>query len=82
MVVKENKDSYAWAPTDWDSAIKIYDEARSMAKNFNIKKPCTKSIEYVEVEVSKYKLGYVKGGSTAFKVQKDFKCGSTMRNVA
>ena len=53
MVVKENKDSCAWAPTDWDSAIKIYDEARSMAKNFNIKKPCTKSIEYVGVEVFK-----------------------------
>ena len=36
----------------------------------------------VHLYVSKYKLGYVMCGSTAFKVQKDFKCGSTTRNVA
>ena len=36
---------------------------------------------FVEVYAEVH-LGYVVRGSTACKVQKDFKCGSTKRNVA
>ena len=34
-VVKELKKNYTWSPIDWDTTVKIYDRARSLAEIFN-----------------------------------------------
>ena len=34
-VVKEYKDSYAWAQSDWDTAVETYEKTKELAKKFN-----------------------------------------------
>ena len=52
-VVKENKDSYTWKPTDWDMSVKIQEESKKLAKEFNKGSNCHRSIRFTDVEVWK-----------------------------
>ena len=51
-VVKENKESYTWKSTDWNMAVKLYEESKKLADQFD--KRCTGSIQFADVTV-----GYV-----------------------
>eukprot|EP00731_Ephydatia_muelleri_P021257 Em0013g984a len=35
-VVKEYKDDYTWAQSDWDTAVRTYEKAKNLADSFNI----------------------------------------------
>ena len=46
-VIKENKESYTWDPTDWE----LQKKAQKLAQEFNSEGTCNKSIQFVNVEV-------------------------------
>ena len=48
-VVKELKSGYTWKPTDWDETIKINDQAKELADEFNEQVHTNKPITYSEV---------------------------------
>jgi hypothetical protein len=52
-VVKENKENYTWKSTDWDMAVKIYDESQKLAGNFNKFHTCSRSVKVMDVAVER-----------------------------
>ena len=50
-VVKENKESYTWNSTDWDTTTELQKKAQKLAQEFNSEGTCNKSIKFVDVEV-------------------------------
>ena len=50
-VVKELKDNYAWKPTDWDETVKINEQAKKLAAEFNRQVHTTRPITYTDVHV-------------------------------
>ena len=49
-VVKENKESYVWKSSEWDTSLSIYDKAKSLAVAFNGKLKY-RLIQYVDASV-------------------------------
>ena len=52
-VVKESKDSYTWKQTDWDVSVKIQEESKKLAEEFNKESNCNRSIKFTDVVVHK-----------------------------
>ena len=52
-VVKHSKASYTWKKTDWDTTVKIYEEAQELAKGFNAFSGTDRPIHFTEVIVIK-----------------------------
>jgi len=52
-VVKHSKASYTWNKTDWDTTVKIYEEAQELAKGFNTFSGTDRPIRFTEVVVVK-----------------------------
>ena len=50
-VVKHLKTSFTWKPTDWDTTVKIYDEANKLAYKFNSYAETSRPISFTDVEV-------------------------------
>ena len=50
-VVKENKENYTWESTDWNMAVKLYEESKKLADQFNYESRCTMSIKFTNVTV-------------------------------
>ena len=50
-VVKERKDVYTWKATDWDTSVKIQQEAQKLAKGFNNSLKPSHPISFTEVVV-------------------------------
>lgn len=51
--MKHLKSSYTWQKTDWDTTVKIYQEAEELAKGFNKFSNTTHPIHFTEVVVIK-----------------------------
>ena len=52
-MVKENKENYTWKSTDWDMAVKLYDESEKLAGKFNKFHSCSRSIQFTDVTVER-----------------------------
>ncbi len=50
-VVKEYKDSFSWAQGDWDTAVKIYEKAKELARQFNEESQTNYPIHIVDYDV-------------------------------
>lgn len=52
-VVKENKDTYMWNSTDWNTCLKMAEEAQTLADGFNEFSRTTHPLQFTDVTVSK-----------------------------
>ncbi len=52
-VVKEFKERYAWAKTDWDSEVRVLEKSKELARRFNKDTGTTRPVQYVWSDVWK-----------------------------
>ena len=52
-VIKEYKDQYQWAQSDWDTAVSLYDQANKLAKAFNRIKKKGPQVHIVDYSIHK-----------------------------